>query len=333
MAIDIGKRKLISVLAGAAVAWPLAVQAQQEDKSRRIGVMFSTAEDDSQSKADLAGFRAELEGLGWKEGRNIQIEYRWAAGNVGRARTLAAELVSLAPTAIMGSGTVAVTALHEATATIPIVFVNVTDPVAGGFVASLAHPGANVTGFTPFEYDIGGKWLGLLKEMAPRITRVALLGDPNNHNYGGFQKSFEIASTSLSVKPIAVAVRGAEDIDLGIRSLADQPNGGLIVTAATFSIVYRDKIVALASQYKLPAIYWNRGQVLAGGLMSYGPDSIDLHRRSASYVDRILKGEKPAGLPVQTPTKFEFMINLKSAKALGLDVPPTLLARTDEVVE
>ncbi len=295
--------------------------------------MFSSVEGDAQSARDLGAFKLGLQALGWTEGANLQIEYRWGGGDPGRARSSAAELVSLSPAVIVGSGTVAMTALHNATDKIPIVFLNVTDPVAGGFVASLSRPSGNITGFTPFEYDIGGKWLELLKEIAPHLTRVALLGDPNNHNFKGFQRSFEAAAKTFSVEPTSVQVRSLDDIESGISALAETPNSGLIVTAATFSIVYRKQIVQLAIKHKLPAIFWNRSQVSEGGLLSLGPNSPDMHRRSASYVDRILKGEKPGDLPVQEPTKVELIINAKTAKEIGLAVPPSLLARADEVIE
>jgi putative ABC transport system substrate-binding protein len=327
------RREFIIILGGSAIAWPLPARAQQAVRMQRIGVLFSGSGGESQSDKDLAAFKAGLQELGWNEGANMQIDYRWANGDPGRARSSATELIGLSPAVIIGSGTVAVAALHGATATVPIVFINVTDPVAGGFVASLARPAGNITGFTPFEYDIGGKWLELLKEMAPRLTQVALLGDPNNHNFRGFQTSFETAAKSFSVTPISIPVRSADDVTRGVQSMAEKSNGGLIVTAATFSIVYRKQIVELAIKYKLPAIFWNRSQVAEGGLMSLGPDSADMHRRSASYVDRILKGEKPADLPVQEPTKVELIINAKTAKELDLIVPPALLARADEVIE
>lgn len=327
------RREFIALFSGSALMLPLAARAQQSAPKKRIGVMFSAAEGDPQSAKDLAAFKSGLQALGWNEDANLQIDYRWGNGDPGHARSSAMELVVLSPAVIMGSGTVAMVALHAATTTVPIVFLNVTDPVAGGFVTSLSRPSGNITGFTPFEYDIGGKWLELLKEMAPHLTRVALLGDPNNHNFKGFQTSFEAAAKSFSVQPISVPVRGVDDIDRSIQSLAEKPNGGLIVTAATFSMVYRRPIVELAIKYKLPAIFWNRSQVAEGGLMSLGPDSADMHRRSASYVDRILKGEKPADLPVQEPTKVELIINGKTAKEIGLVVPPTLLARADDVIE
>ena len=326
------RRAFIGLIGGAAV-WPLAGRAQKRDQMKRIGVLFSAAEGNPQSVKDLAAFKSGLQALGWNEGANLQIDYRWGDGDPSRARSSAMELVSISPAVIMGTGTVAMIALHDATNIIPIVFLNVADPVAGGFVASLSRPSGNITGFTLFEYDIGGKWLQLLKEMAPHVTRVALLGDPNNPNFKGFQTSFEAAAKSFTIEPTSVPVRGVDDINRGIRSLAEKPNGGLIVTATTFSMVYRKQIVEWAIKYKLPAIFWNRSQVAEGGLMSYGPDSAEMHRRSASYVDRILKGEKPADLPVQEPTKYEMIINLKTAKEIGLVVPPTLLARADDIIE
>lgn len=326
------KRREFIGLAGGAAAWPLIAKAQTDGSMRRIGVLFGATEGDLQVTKYLGAFSSGLRQLGWIEGQNIEIDYRWARGDIERARSLAKELVSTSPALILTTGTEPALALRETTATVPVVFINVTDPVAGGLVASLAHPSGNITGFTPFEYDIGGKWLGLLKEMSPRLTRVAMLGDPVNHNFRGFKASFETAAQSLSIEPISIAVHGAEDIERGVGSFAER-GGGLIITAATFSNVHRALIVNLANNRKLPAIYWNRFQVAAGGLMSYGPDTADLYRSSATYVDRILKGEKPADLPVQGPTKVELIINARTAKAIDLIVPPTLLARADEVIE
>jgi putative tryptophan/tyrosine transport system substrate-binding protein len=326
------RRREFITLVGGAAAWPVASRAQQRERIHRIGVLFGP-DRNAGSLKNLAAFVAGLEALGWKQDVNVQMDYRWAGGDAGRARTFAMELVSFSPAVILGSSTVATQALYDATTTVPIVFVNVTDPVAGGFVSSLARPSGNITGFTPFEYDICGKWLELLKEMAPRLTRVAMLGDPNNHNFKGFQRSFETAAKSMSVEWISVPVRSADDIDRGIRSLAEQANGGLIVSAAAFSMANLGQIVELAIGYKLPAIFWNRSQVAGGGLMSFGPDPVDMYRRAASYVDRILKGEKPGDLPVQEPTKVELIINAQTAKAINLVVPPALLARADEVIE
>lgn len=327
------RRTFIGLLGAAMAADPLPARALRPETMRRIGVLIGAAEGDSGVARDQTAFRAALQELGWTEGRNIRFDYRWAAGDADRAQTYAAELTGLSPDVLVGSSTIATQALHRATTTVPIVFVNVTDPVAGGFVASLARPGGNITGFTPFEYEIGGKWLELLKEMAPHVTRVAMLGDPNNHNFIGFRRSFENAAKLMGVEPASVAIRGADDVELGIRSVADGANGGIIITAATFSFVHRDLIVRLANTYKLPTISWNRAHVMAGGLMSFGPDSVDLNRRSATYVDRILKGDKPGDLPVQVPTKTEFIVNAKAARAIDLAIPPALLARADEVIE
>jgi putative ABC transport system substrate-binding protein len=326
------RRREFIGLAGGAAAWPLIAKAQTDRSMRRIGVLFGASEGDQVPKYREA-FISGLRQLGWIEGQNIEIDYRWARGNIDRARSLAKELVSISPALILTTGTEPALALRETTATVPVVFINVTDPVAGGLVASLARPSGNITGFTPFEYDIGGKWLGLLKEMSPRLTRVAMLGDPVNHNFRGFKASFETAAQSLSIEPISIAVHGAEDIERGVDSFAAEGGGGLIITAATFSNVHQALIVNLANTRKLPAIYRTRFQVVAGGLMSYGPDTADLFRSSATYVDRILKGEKPADLPVQGPTKVELIINAKTAKAIDLVVPPAILARADEVIE
>jgi putative tryptophan/tyrosine transport system substrate-binding protein len=326
------RRREFFGLAGGAAAWPLIAEAQTGRSMRRIGVLLGAAEGDSQVTKNLEAFSSGLWQRGWMEGQNIEIDYRWARGDIERARSLAKELVSTSPALILTAGTEPTLALRETTATVPVVFINVTDPVAGGLVASLARPSGNITGFTPFEYDIGGKWLGLLKEMSPGLTRVAMLGDPINHNFKGFKTSFETAAQSLSIEPISIAVHGAEDIERGVGSFAEG-GGGLIITAATFSNVHRALIVNLANTRKLSAIYWNRSLVTAGGLMSYGPDTAELYRSSATYVDRILKGEKPADLPVQGPTKVELIINSKTAKAIDLIVPPAILARADEVIE
>jgi putative ABC transport system substrate-binding protein len=326
------RRKFIG-LAGGVAAWPLIARAQPDGRMRRIGFLTGAVEGDPQITKYLEALKSGLRQLGWIAGKNLQIDYRWAAGDIGRARSLATEMVSTSPALILATGTEPTLALQEATATVPIVFINVTDPVAGGFVASLARPSGNITGITPFEYDIGGKWLGLLKEISPRLTRVAMLGDPVNHNFRGFKTSFEAAARSLSIESLSIAVHGADDIDRGIGSFTAGGGGGLIITAATFSTVHRELIVNLANTRKLPAIYWNRFQVAAGGLMSYGPDTADLYRSSATYIDRILKGEKPADLPVQGPTRVELIINARTAKAIDLAVPPAFLARADEVIE
>ncbi len=327
------RRHFIATAGSAAAFWPLAARGQQSKPLPRIGVLASGIEGDRQSLAALVGFRAGLEKLGWIEGSNCQLDYRWTGADAAHAQASAMELVSLSPPVILAMGTVSLTAMRQATTTIPIVFGNVTDPVAGGFVASLARPGGNITGFSPFEYEIGGKWLQLLKEMAPGLKRVALLGEPTNHNFKGFQNSFNNAANQMLIEPISIAVLDAGDIERGIRSLVTKPNGGLVISASGFSIVYRDLIVALTKTHKLPAIYWSRAQVLAGGLMSYGPDTADLYRQSATYIDHILKGAKPTELPVQVSNKIQLIINAIAAKAIDLTVPPILLARADEVIE
>jgi putative ABC transport system substrate-binding protein len=327
------RRRDFMALIWALGAWPSTVRAQQVGPVRRIGVLMNIRESDPEAQARVGALREGLARFGWVEGKNLAIEFRWTGGDIERVRPLAAELVKLGPEVLWSSGTDATTALFEATKTIPIVFVNVTDPVAGGFVTSLSKPGGNISGFTPFEYDIGGKWLELLKDCATHLARVGLFGDPANHNFNGFRKSFEIVSKSLSVEPITVAVRGADDINAGVELIGNQPNGGLIITASSFSLQYSDLIISSAIKRRLPAIYWNRYHVTRGGLMSFGPNIIDLHRQSASYVDRILKGEKAGDLPVQGPTKIELVINLKTAKAIDLTIPPLLLSRADEVIE
>lgn len=327
------RRTFIALFGSAVACLPVAAHAQSGKRMLRIGILPSSDEGDPQSDAQVATLRASLETLGWKEGQNVQVELRRHGGNAERAATVAREIAGAAPDVIWASGTVGLAALHKTTAIIPIVFVNVTDPVAGGFVASLPRPGGNITGVTPFEYEIGGKWLALLKEAAPSLRRVTLLGEAANHNFTGFRKSFEDYARTISVEPIAVDVHSAADVERGIRMVGDAPNGGLIVTASTFSIIHRHLILALARDLKVPAIYWNRPLVAAGGLMSYGPDITELTRQSASYLDRILRGAKPAELPVQGPTNVQLIINANTAKAIGMSVPSTLLARADEVIE
>jgi putative ABC transport system substrate-binding protein len=274
-----------------------------------------------------------LQELGWTDGRNARIEYRWGAGDVGRISRYAAELVALAPDIILSSGSPSVAALQQATGGVPIVFVAVVDPVGSGFVESLARPGGNITGFTLFEYGISGKWLELLKEIAPRVTRVAVLRDPALASGGGQLGAIQSAAPSFGVELSPVGVRDAGEIERTVTAFARGPNGGLIVTGSTLATVHRDLIVMLAARHKLPTVYPQRYYVTGGGLVSYGADLVDPYRRGANYVDRILKGDKPADLPVQAPTKYELVINLKTAKALGLEIPQTLLARADEVIE
>jgi putative tryptophan/tyrosine transport system substrate-binding protein len=327
------RRDFIGLLGAAAAAWPLAARAQQGERMRRIGVLMNTAADDPEGKVRNAAFERELQELGWTDGRNVRIDYRWGAGDADRIRRYAAELVSLSPDVILTVGSATAGPLLQATRTVPIVFVQAPDPVGAGFVDSLARPGGNATGFTLFEYGISGKWLELLKEIAPRVTRVAVLRDPAIAAGTGQLGAIQSAAPSFGVELSPLGVRDPGEIERAITAFARSSNGGLIVTVSTLAGVHRDLIVTLAARYKLPAVYYARYIVAGGGLISYGPDFIDQHRRAAGYVDRILKGEQPADLPVQTPTKYELAINLKTARALGLDVPPSILARADEVIE
>jgi putative ABC transport system substrate-binding protein len=322
-----------TLVALALVAAPFAAMAQSTERVRKIGILWSTAPTNQVTQRDAAAVLEGLREKGWIEGKNLQIDTRWSEGDSVRARTLAAELAATAPDLIFCSGTVALVGLKAAQVKLPIVFVNITDPVAGGFVASLAHPGGNITGFTPFEYDIGGKWLQLLKNAVPTISHVALLGDPANHNFNGFVRSFAAAAKSLNVKPTSAAIRNTDDIKRVIEAEAANPNGGLIMTAATFTTVNADLIYSLASKYRLPAIYWNSNFVKNGGLMSYGPDSHALHHASADYVDRVLKGAKPGDLAVQSPNKIDLTVNMKTAKALGITIPQTVLLQANEVIQ
>jgi putative tryptophan/tyrosine transport system substrate-binding protein len=330
--LDLRRRDFIALLGGAA-AWPLAAQAQQGERMRRVGVLMNLSSDNPEGQARNAAFLQTLQELGWTVGRNVRIDYRWAAGDVDRNRKNAAELVALAPDVILAAGSFGMGALQQATRAVPIVFVNVIDPVGGGFVESLALPGGNATGFANFEYGISGKWLELLKEIAPRVTRVAVLRDPSRASGGGQLGALQGAASSFGLELSPVGLRDAGEIERGVTAFARGSNGGLVVTSGTLSIIHRKLIVALAARHQLPAVYPYRFYVSDGGLISYGPDYVDQYRRAAGYVDRILRGEKPADLPVQAPTKYDLVINLKTAKALGLDVPPTLLARADEVIE
>jgi len=326
------RREFISLLGGVAAAWPRAARAQQAGGVRRIGVLMNLASEDAEGQARLAAFHQGLQQLGWTVGRNVQIDYRWGAGNADRIRKFAAELVALAPDVILSAGSPSVAALQQATRSVPIVFVLVVDPVSSGFVDSLARPGGNITGFAWAEYSIGGKWLELLKEIAPGMTRAAVIRDAALTAGGGQLGVIQAVAPSVrAVTP--VNVRDAGEIERAITAFARSPNGGLIVTGSTLAAVHRDLIVTLAARHKLPAIYFARYFVVGGGLISYGPGLVDQFRHAASYVDRILKGEQPADLPVQAPVKYELAINLKTAKALGLEVPPTLLARADEMIE
>jgi putative ABC transport system substrate-binding protein len=328
--LDMRRREFITLLGGAVAAWPLAVRAQQPERMRRIGVLMGASESDAVNQARLAAFLDGLQQLGWTDGRNVRIDIRW--GSADRFRTYAAELVGLAPDVILASASASVAALQQASRSAPIVFANVIDPVGAGFVASLAQPGGNATGFTAFEYGISGKWLELLKEIAPHMTRAAVLRDPALAAGIGQFAAIQSASSS-GVELSAIDTRDVGEIERALVAFARKPNGGLVVTASPSALIHRDQIIALATRLRLPNVYPFRYYPSNGGLASYGPDSIDNFRRAASYVDRVLKGEKPADLPVQAPTKYELVINLKTARALGLEVPPMLLARADEVIE
>ena len=335
MTVTIGRRELLAALGGAAAAWPLATRAQQGERVRRIGVLMNLAADDPETLARLAAFHQGLQEAGWVVGRNLRIDYRWGAGDSERTRKFAAELVALAPDVILTTGAVTLGPLQQVSRTVPIVFVNVTDPVGGGFVASLGRPGGNATGFTSIEYGMSGKWLELLKEIAPRVTRAAIIRDPTFASGIGQLGAIQSVAPSFGVEvsPIGVDVRDVSGIERAITAFARSPNGGLIVTTNASAAVHRDLIIALAARHRLPAVYPYRYYVTRSGLISYGPNTIDQYRRAAGYVDRILKGEKPANLPVQEPVKYELVINLKTAKLLGLEVPATVLARADEVIE
>ena len=330
------KRRTFLTLLGAAASsfsWPCAARAQQGERMRRIGVLVPQAADDPEAQARVGAFLQALAQLGWTIGRNVRIDSRWGAGNADLIRKHAAELAALTPDVILAHGSSTVGPLLRVTRTIPIVFPIAVDPVGGGFVDSLARPGGNATGFMQFEYSLSGKWLELLKEIAPRVTRAAVLRDAAQVSGGGQLGAIQSAAPSLGVELRPVDVRDAPEIERAVTAFGRSPNGGLIVTAAGAASVHRDLIVTLAARHKLPAVYFERSFVAAGGLISYGTDYLDQYRRSASYVDRILKGEKPADLPVQGPTKYELVINLKAAKALGLEIPSSVLARADEVIE
>jgi putative tryptophan/tyrosine transport system substrate-binding protein len=325
------RREFITLLGGAAATWPLAARAQQHQ--RRIGLLMSVVENDPESPARIQAFVDGLQQLGWT-GRNVHIDIRWTGGNPADPGKYAAELVALTPDVILASASANVAAVQRITRSVPIVFANVIDPVGGGFVASLARPGGNTTGFSAFEYSLSGKWLELLKEIAPNVTRTAVLRDSSlAAGIGQYAAIQALAPQSLGVELTPIDVQDPSEIERAITAFAHEPNGGLIVTASAPSVKHRNLIIALALQYRLPNVYGYRLYPVSGGLASYGPDVIDVHRRAASYVDRVLKGEKPADLPVQAPTKYELVINLKTAKALGIAVPQTVLGRADEVIE
>jgi putative ABC transport system substrate-binding protein len=327
------KRREFITLVGAAAAWPFAARAQQGERVRRIGVLMHLAADDPEGQVRIGAFLQGLQEWGWGVGRNVRIEYRWAAGDAERIRKYAEELVALTPDVILAAGGAVVAPLLQATSTVPIVFAQTPDPVGAGFVANLARPGGNATGFTIYEYGLSAKWLELLKEIAAGVTRVAVLRDPAITAGTGQWGAIQSVAPSFGVELSPVSVRDAREIERAVTAFAQSSNGGLIVTGSAWAVVHRDLIIALAARHKLPAVYVSRFFVTDGGLISYGADSIDPYRRAAGYVDRILKGEKPGDLPVQAPTKYELVINLKTAKALGIEMPASLLARADEVIE
>ena len=325
------RREFIMLLGGAA-AWPLAARAQQPERMRRVGVLMSYPRSDRDAQALVTAFTEALLQLGWTDGRNVRIDTLWAGGSAAEIRKQAAEMVAIAPDVVLANSSPTVGALLPTTRTVPIVFVSVTDPVGSGFVDSLARPGGNVTGFLSFEYGLSGKWLELLKDIAPSVKQAAVLRDPviaGAGQYGAIQS----VAPSFGVELRPVNVHGPEEIERAVAAVADSPNSGLIVTASGLAFMHRELIVALAARNRLPAVYFQRSFVAGGGLISYGIDLVDQYRRAAGYVDRILKGEKPADLPVQAPTRYELAINLKTAKSLGLEIPSTLLARADEVIE
>ena len=327
------QRRQFIALIGSAATWPLAARAQQDQRVRRIGVLSALAEDDPESVARRPAFEQALKVLNWTNGNNLRIDYRWAAGGMpSDTRKLAAEIIALEPDVILLSGTSVVAPVIQATRTIPIVFVQVIDPVGSGFVKSLARPGGNITGFTPFEYSLAGKWVELLKQIAPYVTRAAVIRDPTR-GYGiGQFAVVQAVAPSLGMELSPINAPDVSEIESAIAEFARSPNGGLVVTLGGTAI-HREQIIALAAKHRLPAVYPFRYFVSGGGLISYGADTIDQYRRAADYIDRIFKGEKPANLPVQTPTKYNLAINLKTAKSLGLAVPHAMLTRADEVIE
>jgi ABC-type uncharacterized transport system substrate-binding protein len=327
------RREFITLLSGAAAAWPLAGHAQQPEGMRRIGVITGTAEGDLETQARTAALLQGLAQLGWTDGRNMQIDIRFGSGDAERIRKSAAELAALTPDVIVAAGSASVAAMLQATRTVPIVFAIVPDPVGSGFVNSLSRPGGNATGFMQFEYSLSGKWLELLKQIAPGVTRAAVLWDPAITAGIGQFAVIQSVAPSVGVEVSPINVRDASEIERAVARFAQSSNGGLIVTASALSAVHRNLIIALALRHKLPAVYFNRSLVTDGGLISYGANLIDQYRQAANYVDRILKGEKPADLPVQAPIKYELVVNLKTAKALRLEIPTPVLARADEVIE
>jgi len=333
MTVTIGRRELLAALGGAAAAWPLAARAQQSERVRRIGVFMNTAADDPAGQARLLAFAQTLAQSDWTDGRNVRMDIRWGAGDAEHIRRYAAELVALAPDVILASGTTTLGPLRQVSRIVPTVFTGVGDAVGAGFVDSLARPGGNATGFISFEWSLSGKWLELLKEIAPGVTRAVILRDAEVGSGASQFAVIQALAPSLRVEVKPVNVGNAAEIERAVAAFARAPNGGLIASGSSRLRSNRDLIVKLAARHKLPAVYYDRVFVDSGGLISYGPDFVDQFRRAAGYVDRILKGEKPADLPVQAPTKYELVVNLKTAKALGLEMPTTVLARADEVIE
>ena len=328
------RRNFLTLIGGAAAAWPLAAHGQQVERVRRVGVLMYTAENDDEGQSGFAAFREELGKVGWTEGRNIKIEARWAAADLESMKRFAKELVELQPDLILTSSTPAAGAMLQQTRTIPIIFVLVADPVGSGYVASLPRPGGNVTGFTPIVGSLGGKWVELLKEIAPHLARVALLFNPPTATFiEGYLTPFKTAAASLGMEAIIAPVHDMPEVESLIITQAREPNSGLVVIPDTFTVSHRTAITSLAAHHRVPAIYWSRSFAELGGLISYGPYIVDEYRRAASYADRILKGEKPADLPVQAPTKYELVVNGKTAKALGLTIPQSLRASADDVIE
>jgi putative ABC transport system substrate-binding protein len=328
------RREFMAGLGSAVVARPLAVRAQQPERLRHVGVLMNVVQQDPGGSADVTAFRQGLADLGWIEGRNIDIQFRWPGGDIERVRTFARELVGLRPDVLIGRSTPTTAALKQETATIPIIFVNVPEPAEQGFVQSLARPGGNITGFTNFEASIGGKWLQLLKEVDPRIARVAVIYNPQTAPFAGlFLRSVQSAAPTFVVEMVTMPIRSDADIETALSMFATQPSSGLIAIPDSFTVQHRDRIIALAAHYRLPALYANPSATPSGGLMAYAVDTRDTMQRAAGYVDRILKGTKPADLPVQQAARFQLSINVKTAKAIGLDVAPNLLARADEVIE
>jgi putative tryptophan/tyrosine transport system substrate-binding protein len=327
------RREFITLLGGAAASWPLAARAQQSDRSRRVGVLMGFAEDDPEAKARLAAFRQGLEKRGWSEGRNVRIDTRFAPAGA-QAQVVAKELVALQPDVILAHSTPVTAALQRETRTIPIVFAVVADPIGSGFIASLPRPGGNITGVMQYEASVTGKWLAMLKEVARGLVRAGLVANPKTATYYDYYvRAGEAVAPSLGIEAVPILVENVADIERAIESFADAPIGGLVLLPDITTAVHRDRIIALAAQHRLPAVYWDRSFVAVGGLMSYGNDLVDSFRQAAAYVDRILRGDQPADLPVQAATKFETVVNLSTAKTLGLTVPPGLLVAADEVIE